>query len=417
MGAQLPVVEDSRESADVVIAGGGPAGLMCGYLLARAGIDVIVLEKHADFLRDFRGDTVHPSTLTIFDELGLLDALLARPHQKVQYAEGEIGDRRVRIADFTHLPVKCPFIAFMPQWEFLDFLADHAKGFPTFRLLMQTEATDLITANGRVTGVTVRSPDGTHDITARQLVIAADGRDSRLRSRAGLEVQNLGAPMDVLWFTLPSRPGERPAVLGRVVAGQIMVMLYRGDYWQCALIIRKGTVDQVKREGLPAFRARVAALAKRDEAEIESLDDVRVLTVRVDRLVRWSKPGLLVIGDAAHAMSPIGGVGINYAIGDAVEAANVLSEKLRDGLPIEEGDLAQVQERREGAVRKMQRIQAIIQQRVIGESLRHQEQFVPPLPLRILLKTPFLRDIPARVLAFGLRPYRLERPEEQRPAR
>jgi len=402
MGAQLQVVDDSRDSADVVVAGGGPAGLMCGYLLARAGIDVVVLEKHADFLRDFRGDTVHPSTMTVFDELGLLDAFLARPHQKVQYAEGEIGDRRVRIADFTHLPVKCPFIAFMPQWEFLDFLADHAKVLPAFRLLMQTDATDLLIANGRITGVAVRSPEGTREIAARQLVVAADGRDSRLRSRAGFEVQNLGAPMDVLWFTLPSRPGERPAVLGRVVAGQIMVMLYRGDYWQCALIIRKGTADQVKREGLPAFRARVAALAKRDDAEIESLDDVRVLTVRVDRLVSWSKPGLLVIGDAAHAMSPIGGVGINLAIQDAVATANLLVPALRRG-DVRQSDLDRVRQRRLLPTRVTQKMQTLIQDFAIEPVLSGVQPRVP-WPIELLQRWPWLQRVPARFVGLGIRP-------------
>jgi 2-polyprenyl-6-methoxyphenol hydroxylase-like FAD-dependent oxidoreductase len=390
------------QSADVVIAGGGPAGLMCGYLFARAGIDVVVLEKHADFLRDFRGDTVHPSTMTVFDELGLLEAFLVRPHQKVQYAEGEIGDRRVRIADFTHLPVKCPFIAFMPQWDFLDFLADHAKSFPTFRLLMETEATDLISANGRVTGVVVRSPDGTRDITARQFVIAADGRDSVLRTRAGFEVRNLGAPMDVMWFTLPSRPGERPAVLGRVVAGQIMVRLYRGDYWQCALIIRKGTANDVKRQGLPAFRARIAALAGRDDAEIETLDDVKVLTVRVDRLVRWSKPGLLVIGDAAHAMSPMGGVGINLAIQDAVAAVNLLVGPLRRG-QVQAKHLDRVRRRRLFPTQVTQKVQTLLQDFAIAPVLSGLQPRVP-WPIEVLQRWPWLQRVPARFVGLGVRP-------------
>ena len=388
--------------ADVVIAGGGPAGMMCGYLLARAGIDVIVLEKHADFLRDFRGDTVHPSTMTIFDELGLLDAFLARPHQKVQYAEGEIGDRRVRIADFTHLPVKCPFIAFMPQWEFLDFLADRANELPSFRLLMETEATDLVTSEGRVSGVVVRAAGEAREIMARQMVVAADGRDSRLRASAGLEVQNLGAPMDVLWFTLPSQPGERPAVLGRVVAGQIMVRLYRGDYWQCALIIRKGTADEVKREGLPAFRARIAALIRRDPVEIASFDDVRVLTVRVDRLARWSKPGLLVIGDAAHAMSPIGGVGINLAIQDAVAAANLLIGPLRRGV-VTDANLARVRSRRLFPTRATQRLQLLLQNLAIAPVLSGVQPFVP-WPIELLQRWPWLQRLPARLVGLGLRP-------------
>jgi 2-polyprenyl-6-methoxyphenol hydroxylase-like FAD-dependent oxidoreductase len=326
----------------------------------------------------------------------------------VQYAEGEIGDRRVRIADFTHLPVKCPFIAFMPQWEFLDFLAERAKAFPSFRLLMQTEATGLTTANGRVTGVTVRAPDGTRELTARQIVIAADGRDSRLRNVAGLEVRDLGAPMDVMWFTLPSRPGERPAVLGRVVAGQIMVMLYRGDYWQCALIIRKGTADAVKNEGLPAFRARVAALAKRDDAEINSLDDIRVLTVRVDRLVSWSKPGLLVIGDAAHAMSPIGGVGINLAIQDAVATANLLVEPLRRG-DVSEADLDRVRQRRLLSTRVTQKMQTLMQDFAIAPVLSGVQPRVP-WPIELLQRWPWLQRLPARFVGLGIRPEHVTHP-------
>jgi 2-polyprenyl-6-methoxyphenol hydroxylase-like FAD-dependent oxidoreductase len=304
---------------------------MCGFLLARAGINVVVLEKHGDFRRDFRGDTIHPSTTTVIDELALLDAFLARPHQRVTHAEGEIGDRRVRVADFTHLPVKCPFIAFMPQWEFLDFLVEQAAALSTFSLRMNTEVTGLVTSDGRVTGVTTGGPAGAGRVAAGQLVIAADGRNSCLREAAGLAVTDLGAPMDVMWFTLPVRSGEDPAVLGRIQAGEILVMLYRGDYWQCALIVPRGAAEAVKREGLERFRARVARLTRRETAEIERLEDVKVLSVRVDRLREWCRPGLLVIGDAAHAMSPIGGVGINLAIQDAVAAANLLAGPLRRG--------------------------------------------------------------------------------------
>src|ERR1043166_8248576 len=310
-------------STTCLIAGGGPAGMMCGYLLARGGIDVIVLEKHADFFRDFRGDTIHPSTLQVMDELGLLEDFPALPHQEVRHAAGELGDTRIRVADFTHLPTRCKFIAFLPQWDFLNFLAERARPFPNFRLLMETEAAGLIRERGRVCGLMAKSPEGEFAIRA-PLTIAADGRHSALRDAAGSRVRNLGAPMDVLWFKLAFRQGDSPAVLGRIAGGAVLVRLYRGDYWQCGLIIRKGSFEEVQRQGLEGFRARGAPLARRDSAEeIAGWDDVRLLTVAVDRVTRWWQPGLLFIGDAAHAMSPIGGVGINLAIQDAVAAANI----------------------------------------------------------------------------------------------
>src|SRR5262245_26805442 len=281
--------------------------MMTGYLLARAGIDVTVLEKHADFLRDFRGDTIHPSTMEALAELGLLDDFLRLPHQEVRYAELEIGGERVRGADFGRLSTRCKFIAFIPQWDFLNFMAERAAAFPSFRLLMETEAVDLIRNGERVAGVIARSPAGDRELTA-DLVIAADGRHSTLRRAAGLTVKDLGAPMDVLWFRLPRGPEEPGAVLGRIKAGGALIMLDRGNYWQCAFIIRKGTADAVRAEGLEAFRGRVARFLGPTAAQrIGSLDDVKLLTVQVDRLKTWHKPGLLCIGDAAHAMSPVGG--------------------------------------------------------------------------------------------------------------
>ena len=333
---------------------------MAGFLLARAGVDVIVLEKHADFFRDFRGDTIHPSTMDVMNELGLLDEFLEIPHQQIHYGEGEIGDARFRIADLTHLPTRCKFIAFMPQWDFLDFIAAQGKKLPTFRLLLGTEATGLLRDGERIIGVTAQAPSGPIEIRA-DLTIGADGRHSRLREAAGLEVNDVGAPMDVLWFRLDRRADHEHAVLGRIVAGQLLVMLDRNDYWQCALVIRKGTAEAVKREGLDAFRARVARLVRRDNAdEIKSLDDVKLLTVAVDRLPEWCRPGLLFIGDAAHAMSPIGGVGINLAIQDAVAASNILTEPLlRKDVTL--ADLHRVQKRRSFPTWATQALQITIQ--------------------------------------------------------
>lgn len=385
------------------IAGGGPAGVMAGFLLARAGVDVIVLEKHPDFFRDFRGDTIHPSTMDVLGELGLLDAFLKVPHQEVRYAEGEIGDERFRLADLTHLPTRCKFIALMPQWDFLNFLAAQGNALPWFRLMMRTEATDLLREGGRTVGVVANSPDGVIEIRA-DLVIGADGRHSRLRERAGLKVEDKGAPMDVLWFRLDRRADDDQAVLGRLADGQLMVMLDRGDYWQCALVIRKGTAEAVKREGLAAFRARVARLAKRPNAdEIKSLDEVKLLSVAVDRLAEWCRPGLLFIGDAAHAMSPIGGVGINLAIQDAVAAANILAEPLRRRR-VTLDDLRRVQKRRTFPTWATQALQVAIQNRVIDPLLASGKTPKVPAALRLAQRFPLLQRIPARVLGVGFRP-------------
>jgi 2-polyprenyl-6-methoxyphenol hydroxylase-like FAD-dependent oxidoreductase len=390
-------------SCTCAIAGGGPAGMMAGFLLARAGVDVIVLEKHTDFLRDFRGDTIHPSTLEVLAELGLLDKFLARPHQEMKYVEVDLGDERVRAADCTHLPTRCRFIAFMPQWDFLDFLAGEARRFPTFRLMMGAEATDLLRAGERTIGLVAKLPSGTIDIRA-DLVLGADGRHSRLRDAAGLVVEDLGAPMDVLWFRLDHREREHHAAFGRIAAGQMLVMIDRDDYWQCALIIRKGTAAAVKAEGLAAFRARVAKLAKRPSAdEIASLDDVKLLTVAVDRLAEWCRPGLLLIGDAAHAMSPVGGVGINLAIQDAVAAANILADPLRKR-SVTLDDLKRVQKRRTFPTRATQALQVFIQNRVIDPILHSGTAPKVPAVLRLAQHWPWLQRIPARLIGMGFRP-------------
>ncbi|MGE0422380.1 MAG: FAD-dependent oxidoreductase [Reyranellaceae bacterium] len=397
--------------ATCVIAGGGPAGLFCGFLLARAGLRTTVIEKHGDFLRDFRGDTIHPSTLQVMDELGLLDEFLRLEHQDIRYAEGDIGERRVRIADFTHLPVRHKRLVFMPQWDFLDFIAGKARRLANFRLLMNTQALAPIRENGRTVGLRVMDADGARrEIRAGALVIAADGRDSRLREQAGLRVTELGAPMDVMWFRLDHRADEDHAVLGRIERGQALVMLYRGDYWQCALIIRKGTADAVRRDGLDAFRARVARLAGRDDAaELTGWDDVKLLTVSVDRLRDWHASGLLCIGDAAHAMSPIGGVGINLAIQDAVAAANILHAPLRRGR-VETGDLARVQRRRAFPTWATQKLQTTIQDRVIDPIL---DGAMPRVawPIRLMQAWPWLQRLPARAIGLGFRPEHVHSPD------
>jgi 2-polyprenyl-6-methoxyphenol hydroxylase-like FAD-dependent oxidoreductase len=388
-----------------VVAGGGPAGMMLGLLLARAGVRVLVLEKHADFFRDFRGDTIHPSTLEVMHELGILDAFLKRPHQEVRQLTGRVAGESVTLVDFTHLPTHCQFLVLMPQWDFLDFLAEQARRYGTFELRMETEVTGLIEENSRIAGVRVRSRGEPLEIRA-DLVIGADGRHSVVRERAGLTVDSLGAPIDVLWMRISRREGDPTQALGNVQDGHILVMLDRGDYWQCAYVIPKGGLDDLKRRGIEAFRADIASIVPvmRDRVgELRDWNDIKLLTVLVDRLRRWHRPGLLCIGDAAHAMSPIGGVGINLAIQDAVAAANILAKPLARGTCSDE-DLQRVQQRRELPTRIVQRAQVIAQERVIGPAMSGKGPQQLPFALKLLRLFPMLRRIPARLVGIGLRP-------------
>ena len=398
---------------DCCIAGGGPAGMMLGFLLARAGVRVTVLEKHADFLRDFRGDTIHPSTLELMHELGLLEEFLRLPHERVERLSGLVGKDRITIADFTHLPTRCKFIALMPQWDFLDFLADHGRLYPAFDLRMRTEATGLIEEGGRVAGVTAVSPDGNLDIRAG-LTIACDGRHSMLRAHAGLRSDDLGAPMDILWFRMSRRNDDTADTFGHLEAGKLMVMLNRGDYWQCAYVIPKGGIDAVKAKGLAAFRDNAAFMAPflRDRlGEIASWDDIKLLTVTVDRLRRWHRPGLLCIGDAAHAMSPVAGVGINLAIQDAVATANILVEPLQRGA-VNDADLAAVQARRMLPTRLTQWMQVQVQNNVLSPALAGTERPSAPWPVKLFNVFPVLRRIPARLVGLGVRPEHVRTPEQ-----
>jgi 2-polyprenyl-6-methoxyphenol hydroxylase-like FAD-dependent oxidoreductase len=387
--------------------------MMLGLLLARAGVGVVVLEKHADFLRDFRGDTIHPSTLELMHELGWLDDFLKLPHQKAAVLTAQFGGLTAPVVDFTHLPTRCKFIALMPQWDFLNFLADRAARYPTFALKMRAEVTGLVEEAERVVGVQATTPEGPLEVRA-DLVVAADGRASIVRARAGLAVETLGAPMVVLWFRLTRKPTDSDQTMFIASAGRILVMIDRGEHWQCAYVIAKGTLDEIRAKGLPAFRDSVAALAPfaRDRVgEIASWDDVKLLTVAVDRLTRWHRPGLLAIGDAAHAMSPIGGVGVNLAVQDAVAAANLLAGPLREKR-LRDDDLARVQRRREFPTRIIQRFQIIVQKRIVTRILGSDGgELTPPLALRLLLRYPVLRRLPARFIGLGVRPEHIRTPE------
>ena len=385
--------------------------MMCGLLLARAGVDVTVLEKHADFLRDFRGDTVHPSTLQVMHELGLLERFLQLPHTRINTATIEIGDEHFTIGDFSRLPTAAKFIALMPQWDFLDFLAQEAKKYPHFHLLMQTEAKDLIAQKSgkegeRIAGVILTGPDGNVQIRAG-LTIAADGRHSTLRDKSGLKVLDQGAPFDVLWLRLPVLPGDPADLIGKVKDGQLFVMIYRTEYWQCAYVIPKGGFDQIRAEGLTRFRTRLKTIAgfaagRVDEA-VRDFDQVKLLTVTVDRLEKWARPGLVCIGDAAHAMSPIGGVGINLAIQDAVAAANLLGPVLQRRVP-RFADLRRVQARRAFPTRVIQAFQVAAQNFMLAPTLASMQTPKPPFLVRLLNGWPWLRQFPARFIGMGVRP-------------
>ena len=394
------------------IVGGGPAGMMLGYRLARAGVRTVVLEKHGDFLRDFRGDTVHPSTLRVMDELGLLDAFLERPHQRLEVVGGWFGKEHVQLADFRKLPERYAFIALMPQWEFLDFLAGEARRLPAFELRMRAAVTALIQADGRVEGVRGTSPDGEFEIRA-DCTIGCDGRHSTVREAAGLAVEELGAPIDVLWFRVGRDAAESDSSLARVAPGHFVVTIDRGDYWQCAFVIAKGGAEDLKREGIASFRAQVIAAAPLLAAHIDdvrSWDELKLLTVGVDRLTRWSKPGLLCIGDAAHAMSPIGGVGINLAIQDAVSTANLLASKLRDG-GTSNDDLDAVRRRRLWPTKATQAMQVQIQNNVLVPVMSGANaELRVPLPIRLVTAMPTLQHIVARLLGMGVRPEHVRSP-------
>jgi 2-polyprenyl-6-methoxyphenol hydroxylase-like FAD-dependent oxidoreductase len=413
------MAEESKGTGCIVV-GGGPAGMVLGLLLARRGVRVQVLELHADFERDFRGDTIHPSTMEMLDRIGLADELHRLRHGKMRGLSLVTPGRTLRLVQFGRLKTRFPYVMMAPQARFLEFLQERARRYGHFGLTFRACVQGLIEEDGTVKGVRYRDEHEVVREVRAPLTVAADGRASRIAKLAGFEPERQAAEIDVIWLRLPRKEGDA-ADEGALYSseGRFMVVLERQDEWQAGYVIPKGAYQRLREAGIAELQRNVAGIVPWLADRVGTLDDwkkTHVLTVRADRLPRWHKPGLLFIGDAAHAMSPVGGVGINYAIGDAVEAANVLSEKLREGRPIEEADLAEVQRRREPAVRTIQRVQGVIQERIVGESLRHKAPFVPPWPMRVLLNTPFLRDIPARMLAFGPRPYRLERAEEHPPA-
>jgi 2-polyprenyl-6-methoxyphenol hydroxylase-like FAD-dependent oxidoreductase len=386
--------------------------MMLGYLLGRAGIDTVVLEKHADFFRDFRGDTVHPSTLQVMDELGLIEGFLRLPHQRLQKMDGKFGGSSIRIADLSRLKVNYPFIAFMPQWDFLNFLRESGKRFASLKVVMDADATDLIWFGDRVVGVKSDMPDGPVEIRA-DLTVGCDGRHSTVRQPAGLEVEEIGAPMDVLWFRSPKRAGENESVFARVDPGKMMVTFDRGDYWQCAYVIAKGQYDAVRARGLDAFRDDVIGMApilKSGISDVKTWDDVKLLTVAINRLKRWSRPGLLCIGDAAHAMSPVGGVGVNLAVQDAVATANLLAAKLAIGCP-SETELDAVRRRREFPVRMTQAMQVAVQNNIVSIALKPGDApLKAPLFARVINALPWLQGVTARFIALGVRPEHVQSP-------
>jgi 2-polyprenyl-6-methoxyphenol hydroxylase-like FAD-dependent oxidoreductase len=414
----LPSEEPARATARVTalqvqccIAGAGPAGLTLGLLLARAGVEVAVLEKHSDFLRDFRGDTIHPSTLEVMHELGLLDAFLQRPHQRVTRLAGRLGDSTIAIADFSHLPTRCKFLAFMPQWDFLSFLAERASRYPHFRLLLQAKVSQLAFDGERVAGVRADTPEGPLEVRA-PLTVACDGRESVVRAQAGLEVEEIGAPMDVLWLRFHKHSGDPQETFGYVREERILALIDRGEFWQCAFVIPKGALEKIEARGLDDFRAQIARTAPflgDRVGDLRSWDEVKLLTVRVNRLRRWYREGLLCVGDAAHAMSPIGGVGVNLAIQDAVAAANLLARKLREGC-VSATDLRAVQRRRAFAAAATQAIQVFVQRHVIGRVLADGRSPFLGAVVWLARRLPLLQRIPGYLVGLGLRPEHVAAP-------
>ena len=401
----------TEENPDLLICGGGPAGMMAGLLFARAGVKTLVLEKHNDFLRDFRGDTVHPSTLELMDELGLLDDFLKRPHDEISSLTARVADEKIMIADLSHLKVRCPFVAMMPQWDFLDFVADAAKLYPAFSLAMNAEAVELLHDGQRIAGVRLA---GGREIRPRLLTIAADGRGSVLRAQSDLPLTDLGAPIDVLWFRLPKGGSDYRETGGTFGAGTFIVQINRGDYWQCAFVVPKGAAAELEARGIAAFRDDVAR-AVPDLADVTgtlaSWDQVKLLSVSLDRLDHWSKPGLLCIGDAAHAMSPVGGVGINLAVQDAVAAANILAERLASGENVD-GILDKVQDRRMLPVKLIQGGQKLVHDRILTPLVvRKAVLDSVPFPLKLFKAFPILRRIPARIVGLGFRREHIRSPK------
>jgi 2-polyprenyl-6-methoxyphenol hydroxylase-like FAD-dependent oxidoreductase len=387
-----------------VVAGAGPGGLMLGLLLARVGVDVTVVEKHGDFLRDFRGDTIHPSTLEVMDELGLIDDFLRLPHTRAPKLTADMAGQTITMADFSRLPVKHRFIAFMPQWDFLDFLATEAGRYPNFRLVMRAKVVDLLEEQGRVTGLTVETPDG--DLTIHStLVVGADGRNSVVRDRAGLTVESFGSPSEVVWMKLSKQAGDPNEVMGHAGPRQGFVLIDRGDYWQCGFVVRRTTFEDIQKKGIEAFRAMVAAVSPLPAdrmQEIRSFEDTSLLVVRIDRLKQWWRPGLICIGDAAHAMSPIGGVGVNLAIQDAVAAANILAVPLREGR-FTDAHLAAVERRRTFPTKATQKLQLMMRSSRRTDEADDRKRKGPPAFIRGIARWPVLAHLAGRLMGLGFR--------------